>query len=586
MKKLFTLALCAFATYASAQQININTADGNVIDKMSMIELYQMTHSTGEDGEKQVMVELLNGASYTLNTEDITSTDIKTKDDMLHTGRYANMRLLKDFNSIQDLEEGDLIGIFSEADYDITTFIADAYSVLDGNSTAPIVQNVPKETIQTLASALNTAFRTNLAIYATGNRLSSNYIRFHVANIVYVSKDIDGTKIPLSARLIYPYSVLSSSPALINNIYVEQHTTLFEDNAEPSAAFYPFSCSGMVFQGSMVAQPDLLGFGISNFRSQMFVDKDVNGSASANLVIAAKQYIDRSQTDPDLTPARLRNNAYIISAGSSQGASTALGFTYYMENILPAEKAAALPKVTETRLCAGAYTPQRTFEEFVKCDSVNGFLVPVIVSTAVTSHPEYMRRDDGTTILPYEFLNPALKTMTWEGPEWDELQVPPHMTIWDMLNSMRGNSTAFTRMFKRDFPYDANPNFASFSKMIADGVIIKDADGNPSLNYADTRVAGLKKFFEANDLTNPNLWVPRSNIKMLHSINDATVPFINSRLFYDNMASTMFDNGNRITLDPYANPNNMNHVMICLVWMISEVTGLPTSTIFSLMGSM
>lgn len=584
MNRLFTYILFSLSCMAShAQEAVINKIDGSIIDKLSLMEMHKTSHVTTTDGAEKVVVELRNGATYDCDVNDITNISLTSKDDMLTKGRFANMKRVKQFKSIQQLHEGDLVGIVDEADYSYNSFVSTAYAALDGTSTSPIMSNIPPETLQSLSTLLNTAFRANFYAMARNKGISTSYIRFHVTDIVYVSKDIDGTNVPLSARLIYPYCTMSSHPLTIDEIYVEQHTTLFEDNMEPSANFYPFSCSGVAIQGKMVVQPDLLGFGITNSRTQMFISRDINGAACANCIIAAKQYADLSRNGSQYVPATLSPSATIISAGSSQGASTALGFTYYMENRLSPELASALPKVKENRLCAGAYNPQQTFEEFVQCDSLSGFLVPVIVATAVTAHPDFMRDADGNLIMPYQLLNPVLKDMTWDDFEDDG--IPTGMTIWQMLNSMCGNPTGFGRMLKKDFPYDANPEFASFRKMIADGMMKIDESGNYSLNYDDQRVKGLKQYFDANDLTSTELWVPNSDIQMLHSINDAIVPFINSRMFYDNMQPLMEQNGRWVSFYEYENPTNMNHVMICLIWMLAEATGISVETLFSIIAS-
>lgn len=570
MKKFFTIAFLAVAFVASAQDISFKNTEGLFTGTVSLNELESINHSFDENGQAIVNVSLKNGAIYS-NPVDKVELSNGSPEDILKTERFANMIKAKEYGSISDLDLGDFVGVFHEEDYTVDDFMTKSYRIIKALS-ASMMDIIDIET------------KVKIAALALANATTSEDIRIHIADIVYVGEDISGRKIPLSARLIYPYNQKKNN-LNINKIYIENHVTIFAKNSEPTSAFSSFTSSGVCTNGYLVIQPDLLGWGTTRQCTQMYIDKDINGSAIAYSVVASKQFVEWSQTRENYG-VKLSDKATIINAGSSQGASSALSGTYYLENKLDKGKY-NIPELSETRLCAGAYNMHLCMDKFCEEDDmIYACKMPMLVAGAFAAH--------SNEFAPYtihDYFNPLMKEYSHSTVDSKTGAVIPCGTAWQILDLKIQSSFAVEGALYTAFPSDKTPNTPSLKKMMASD-LIKSVGGQNYLDWENPKLALLDAFLAKNNFASKDVWTPKSKIEMLHAQNDDIIPYDTADEFYNNQN---YRNGlsniiNFTSLEQV--PSLMGtggyavHMVTCFIWILSEVTGLPASIINDQLKSM
>lgn len=563
MKKFFTTVLLAVAVVASAQDISFKNTEGLFTGTVSLNELESINHSFDENGQAIVNVSLKNGAIYSNPVDKVEVTN-GVSDDILKTERFANMIKAKEYESFSDLNFGDFVGVFHEEDYTVDDFMSKSYAII-------------KMLGASLMDLINIETKVKIAALALANGTTSEDIRIHIADIVYVGEDVSGRKIPLSARLIYPYSQKKNNFSL-NKIYIENHVTIFAKNSEPTSAFSSFTSSGVCTNGYLVVQPDLLGWGTTRQCTQMYIDKDINGSAIAYSVVASKQFTEWSQTRENYG-AKLSEKATVINAGSSQGASSALSGTYYMENKLD-KSIYKIPELSETRLCAGAYNMHLCMDKFCEIDDmIYACKMPMLVAGAFAAH--------SAEFAPYtihDYFNPLMKEYSYSTVDKKTGATIPCGTAWQILDLKIQSSFAVEGALYTAFPSDKTPNTPSLRKMMAADVM-KTVGGQNYLDWENPKLALLDVFLQKNNFASKEVWTPKSKIELLHAKNDDIIPYDTAEEFYNNQnyRNGVSDIINFTSLDEVpmlmGSGSYAVHMVTCFVWILAEVTGLPASMI-------
>ena len=562
---LLNYVFILLVTNASAQDITIKAASNKLHDIHSLVELDTISHSEDAEGNFYVNIKMQNGAVYTFNVDDVTETYTESRDDVLRRGRYADMVYAKSFKSVSELNKGDLIGVFSESDYSTSEFVDAVY------------KNLANYGIGSISSLFTGSVSANVTLLALQKLVPSSSIRFHVVDIAYVGADIDGSNIPLSARLIYPYGV--GNRFSLSGVCIDNHVTVFERNQEPSSMFSPFSLAGLSSKGNLVIQPDLLGYGISDNRSQMYVDRDINGSGVAYSLVAATQYAEIAADKED--GFTLSPDASVTNYGSSQGASTALHGTYFIENKLDKRVLKGLPKLTDTHVCAGAYDMKLAMDAFCSDDTLTySCKLPMFLAGAVIAHSDAIRDPEGKPYKVTDFFNPALSDVVFTNV------FGKTGNLWQLIDY----KTQFEGIFARYFGSPVAPQRGSFAKIIARDMYKPGSDGRNVLDLDNPKVKALGPILAMNDLTNPDMWIPQSDITMIHGDNDEIIPYACSTKLLSNMSQSMKQRGHTCTLKtlndvPAINVNFGPHMISCFVWIISELTGISVDLVYPLLKS-
>lgn len=565
MNKNLLLAVLSFSVLSvSAQDIIVKATSNKLHEVHSLKELDNISHGTDAEGNPCVTIEMRNAAKFTFPADDITASYTETRDDVLKRGRYANMVYAKTFDSVDELNKGDLIGVFNEQDFSSDEFVDAVY------------KNLGNYGVGNIASVFTTAVSANVVALAAQNLLPSSSIRFHVVDIAYVGEDYDHSNIALSARLIYPYST-GSRRLTISNISIDNHVTIFERNQEPTYVFSPFSLSALSSKGNLVIQPDLLGYGISDNRSQMYVDREINGSGVAYSLVAANQYAKLAVNKSD--GFVLSNNASVTNLGSSQGASTALHGTYFIENKLAPELLSTLPKLRETHVCAGAYDMKHAMDVYCHDDSLTySCKLPMFIAGSVIAHGDIVRDPDGNPYKVTDFFNPALNDIIFTN------MFGKTGNLWQLIDY----KTQFEGIFARYFGSPVAPARGSFAKILASDMYKVGPDGYNVLDYDNPKMKALDPILTMNDLTNPEVWIPNSDLLLVHGDNDEIIPYTCSTKMQSNMEYLMKIGGHTCTVKtlndvPAVNVSFGPHMISCFVWLISELTGLPVEVVYPIL---
>lgn len=586
MKKAITtaFALAALLT-VQAQELNVNTDDarfstgsmdwsswgmGRVSFYRNGIPVKEVSSFRHEGND--LVIDLADGASYTTDVTKVTTMSSTMPEDML--AFYPTLKKLKTFNKIDELDEGELIGIFAEKSYTFEEYYNATYSIFG-------------YMLEQLGTILQTSLEGHLDNLARMYGITREDIKFHTADILYVGLDIDGKKIPMSGRLLYPYSTNPDKPIKLSNIYTDNHVSIFTDNGEPSKAFSMYSPHGQCTRGYLVVQPDLLGFGPTKHRTQMYVDNDLNGRFATDCIRAAVEYCNLTTTAPQsYTYAKLRDEATVINTGASQGASVALATTYYMENVLDNDVANGLPKVSETRTVGGAYNLRNCLDFYVNNDSLSfSFTIPMMIASGLVAHKDVFVSSNGKTQYTiHDFFDPALQTRKWsvkaDPAMWQFFEYDA--TLWQMLDGKLLGSAPMEACLQSWYPCDAAPKRASFLKMISQDLLTTGFGGKKVLNMNNDKTKALLAYCDMNNLSDHKKWVPRSTVVLTHGVLDDVVPYSCALSFYNEMRPYA---GNRIILEPLTGKlefasmggaTSSAHGINVMLWTVAELVGPDT----------
>lgn len=563
---LIFLALLSFSVDISAQELVVSTSDKNINDRIALKEMLSF-QQYNDGSNSKIDIELVNGSKFSLNPGRKTTFEAVDADNSYKQGRLTNISVYSISNKLSSFKRGDFIGIFHEEDYSADDFGKAAYEVGSFAKLSKLFLPVISTNIDNRLAKANGVDRTS--------------VRFHVADIAYASIDIDGAPIALSARLIYPY--IDGSSMKISTVYLDNHFTTFEDASAPSASF-GISCglAGMASRGYLVVQPDLIGFGPTLSRTQQYVDQTINPAAVADCLLALSGFARITSFNDKIPTLSLDSSPKLINTGASQGASTALGFQYYIENTLSKTESAKLPALSETRICAGAYNLAGTFNTFVTNDTLlYSPVFPLMIQGAVVAHPEVMKYSDGTPISVHDYFDPSLEDLKVDMTRYGQ---PGEYTIWEVLSSKKHGSNFLTYFLPKYYGGELpdGTSYVLVHRMLAEGIATEVADGKYELNRDDERVQALMEVLEYSNLSSSDKWVPKAKITMTHAKDDTWVPYSNSVDFYNNMKAKKA-NVTFTSLDKSADIGN--HSIICSIWILAELDGIGMTAAMALVRS-
>lgn len=562
MKILYAFSILLFSVAVSAQELVVPTSQKNINGRIPLKEMTKFQHSIDNDNSV-IDIELVNGAKFTITPSKTTTIDAVDINQAYLLGRLANVHVDSQNTDLTSFKRGDFIGIFHEDDYAADDFGNVAY---DTGSFAK------------LAKLFVPIVTQNTVKLAKDNGVDRSRLRYHVADIVYASVDIDGEPLALSARLVYPYIVGGSMN--ISTVYLDNHFTTFEDSYAPSAQF-GISCglTGMASRGYLVVQPDLIGFGASVARTQQYVDQTINPAAVADCLRAIDGFAEATIHNSNIPSLNLSSSPALINTGASQGASTALGLQYYLEKVLSSAETAKLPTLSETRICAGAYNMVGTFTHYVTNDTLlYSPVFPLMIQGAVVAHPDDMKYSDGTPIRVHDFFDPKLEDLKVNMSSYGQAG---NFTIWEVLSSKTQGSSFLTNYLPKYYGGKLSDNtpYVLVHRMLAPGIVNETSPNKYELNRKDDRVKALLKVLGYSNLSDASKWVPKAKITMTHAVDDTWVPYSNSINFYNNMTLRNAD----VTLNTLDKSADIgNHSIICYVWILAELYGWPVKTAMTL----
>lgn len=574
MRKTFTLALLAVGLMASAQELRFEGTQGIFNKSMPVSEMKSLSHTLDADGNPIIVMESLCGAKYTSPAKGVTittSTRSEPSNCPAIGGKWQHVEYIKPYTNIDDLEYGDLIGYAAKKDYsfdeyiDATYWLAAYMGVDMGGMVKPYLL-------------------ANLAILATTNGCLMENIRFQTYDVMYVGVDNKGNKIPVSGRFLYPYNK-NNNHLHLSDIYLDNHGTVFRKMREPSNDFSFFSPAPVCTKGYLIVQPDLIGFGATESYSQQYIDKNINGAESAYAVIAAQQFIKWMKDNNVEHGFCMEANPSVIVSGLSQGATTALGATWFIENELDKNKFKI--NLKETRICSGAYNMELCMNWFAETDNLTyPIKVPAMFIGVATSHNDMLKSSTGEQYYIHDYFSP-IASQYQHSDKNDFGETENFGNIWQIIDCLNMVQTVPQTCLYYAFAGGPNPQVGpSMHKMLASDLFTGD-EWNAPLNWECDKLKALKKYLDMNNLADPNVWKPKNPIKMMVTTKDDIIPQETSLEFYNNMRPY---NKNICLTVLEEVPQAFDaasgygpHMMACFVWAIAEMTGLPVTIINEIM---
>lgn len=513
MKKYFMTSAIISMMACSAVAQNVVIGNGSEsLRNLPTKEIVRVTHSEDNDGNGSVAYEMLGGATYQFSTQDAPDAVLELPVD------------LSAYNT------GDLYQILERIEYTADEFIDLVYD--------------PESTIYGL---FNKAARANNTLLE--GLINKREIHYVAYDIEYVSTDVDGEKILLSGRVLYPMSMNSSRPVNLTNIYLDNHYTMFANRQAPSQTFENSQLAGMCTKGYLQVMPDFIGFGSTVNRTQLFIDSDNMARHNIDCVKAALQLVKQKNIS-------LSENYSIINAGGSQGAGVALGVHRYIENNLSAEDQKLLP-IKETRIMAGPYSPELTMNEYCRWNHlVYSPVIPCLVQSMKIAHPEEMK-DYGVN----DFFCEDFGTYRYARYK--------NRTIWELLDAKEYDSWDIRfALFER---FGDSETYSDFRPMMASDILNPDGE---TINKNNPKYKALAAAFAYSDLTHG--WTPKAKVTLFHSEDDDIVPYANTTETYNNMKAA----------DPNANVSfykvddtGLGHTLTCGLWYMSELSGIDVNLV-------
>lgn len=557
MRTIISTIALAVSLLASAQEMHFKGTQGLFNKSMAMSEMVGLQNTFDENNNPIIIMESRNGAKYSCPAKDVeidvTPRSLASKNSKYHT----LIETVRRYDNIDELEFGDFIGVGEKTDYSFDEYVEAFYW---------LSQYVGKD----LAATMKPYLKLNTALLGMKNMVKQENIRVQVYDIVYVGVDSRGQKTPFSARFIWPYDANENNLIKLTNIYVDNHATVITKGMEPSNMFWAFSAQPVLSKGYFVVQPDLIGFGATAGYSQQYIDKDINGADVAYSIVAAQQFIDWFQENKKEHGFRMDANAPVINSGASQGATTAMAGTYYIENCMDKEKYNI--NLKETHVCSGGYDMAYSMDFFANQDILDyPIKVPAFFIGLAAAHPELLRDGDKQLTLN-DYFQPSAEYFHYieDGVDYGNF-----WQTMDLLIDNRLVQVVCSYAF-----WDEAAGGPSIRTMLTHDQLNEDLH---SINWNAPKMKGVKSFLDANNMCDPNIWKPVAPVKLYTTPNDITVPAQNSYNFYGNM----YPYNQEITLDitkdlPEIFPPEMgygDHMTLCFIWYIAEMTGIDISIV-------
>lgn len=570
MKKIFSAILLSASITASAQEMHFDKTQSIFNKDKAIPEIRSYEVKDNEDGVSTIYLKLWNGAEYTTPANDARITTA-TRSTPSASSKFNSLKYItKACDNIDELEFGDFLGISNDEVYDLDGFIDLFYNNMYAFGIDPY------STYKPLLQAV-------LLIFAQKNNTSIDDIRFHSFSIIYVGADTNGNKIPLSARLIYPYSTTSITPVVLDGFYVDNHCTVQLKGTEPSDHTWPFTSAPYCAKGYMSIMPDLISFGSSAGYSQQFIDKDINGSGVAYSIVAAQQFV-KWQKENRMAEYTMDSKQSVINAGTSQGATSALAGTYFIENEM--DKSKYNINLKETHVSSGAYDMKGCMDWFAQQDNiVYSVKVPIFFMGLMSAHHDMLKSPAGEQYYMNDYFSPRSAFV------YTKETGKTYGNIWQILDTYRSDdNTAAHVCSAMAFYGGKNPgqNPSIHNMLASDVFTVKDPTAadfyDSGIDWECDKMKVIKTFLDANNLNNPAIWKPKAPIKLYATNADDMIPVTNTISFVQNMIPYNYRIQMELTDDVpdifgEHQASYGSHMAFCMVWYLAEITGLPVNTI-------
>lgn len=539
MKKLYTiLSFSIISLTVVSQTINITFKENKTCptweNNLSTKEIEKISHS----GDS-VSITMKNGPTYVYGIDSI--------DKMVNTPA----------EDLSSYKNGDLLGITSEEDWsDDSLFVKQAYP--STNAFVSYFKSATFNLIQNLKNSRSTPYE----------------LHYHSYNIEYVSTDIDGEKIRMSGRIVYPYSINDGelTPLTLSKVFLENHYTSIRTDQAPTSTFFNTSMVGMIARGYLGVQPDYLGLGSTQNRTQLFINQETMARNVVDCILATmqlKQLVNSNDTYVDIP---LVDDAQLINEGASQGASVAVGVQRYIENNLTEEEKASMPPLQETRACSGCYDPYLSIKEYAAWDSLSFCsTIPILLQGTIVAYPEQLVDATGNKLTIDKYFNERF--MNEKHAEYNNL------TILEMLNSKNYDAWLPAYAMWSSFG-NMNTQKAKFSAFMNPEFFTNET----TLDTTHPYIVALKNAFELSN--NTYGWNPIAPLKLWHGVHDNFVPYDNSTELVNTIKNEYPDAN--VTLSDINDETIVSlgatyiHSMAVSYWILSELMGLDVNTLIQL----
>lgn len=286
----------------------------------------------------------------------------------------------------------------------------------------------------------------------------------------YYSIDTYGDKIQLSGKVFYP------EKGDIKNVILVSHFTIGADFEAPSRTF---SIEGMLAAlGYLVIIPDYIGYGVTADRVHPYLQADLTAKNVIDMALAVAPWMkDRGIQVKDSS---------IILLGYSQGGATTLHVQRLMETSMDYMDREGNPifHIKKNYCGSGPYDVAQTYDYAVKLDKTG---IPCAVPMIIQGMSEGMTPG---LDMAYFFKEPLLSNYK----EW--------------LNSKKYTVKQINLLL----------NVTSLSEILTEEGRDKSKEETQRL-YRQLAKNSVSEYY-----------VPQSPMFMFHSMDDKTVPFINSQL--------------------------------------------------------
>ncbi len=300
----------------------------------------------------------------------------------------------------------------------------------------------------------------------------------HRIDIVYPSKDIDGADVELSGQVVIPTEVYNGEQPC-DGILLYNHFSTMAKTDVPTRGYaqgIDYVMTTPLKPNWIVVTSDFLGFGITEDRDQVYCFNDINGQASIDCLLAARQL---------LSQRGISQGRFTINAGYSSGGFDAI----------------ATQRVRDLR-----YRDQVVFDKTL----VGG--APFDIMAAINEFINWKDENIDVTFVPMTlgFLNKYANL----GFTYDQLFKEPvasHFEEWYMCGD-----------------YDND-----YVRAQLKGLKVSDVIQDDLLSRQGEIYSAIRKAAEENSLANG--WTPDStqHYFVFHAMRDSVVPTNSGRAFIE-----------------------------------------------------
>ena len=288
----------------------------------------------------------------------------------------------------------------------------------------------------------------------------------------YESVDQHGEKVTLSGKIYFP------KQGLPKRFVLEPHYTILSNSECPSECDMPEAV--LRDKGYALVMPDYLGYGITRDRKHPYLHYRLAARNTVDLYLAAAEFLEKLSRTPE--------NDSLVIVGFSQGAQTAVATLMLLET--------EYPEIAVKQLFAGSgpYDVARTYDVAMAKDNAGlTFTIPMLVMGTSWSY------DLGLN--PSDFMYPK----TIRKAEKYVFHKDHTATEVVLLNRF-GLSKKVSRYMTPEGMDKTQPETARLYKGLTQSSIVH-------VSETDTILCD---------------WTPKTPLFLMHSYQDACVPFENS----------------------------------------------------------